>query len=142
MTSSKIVASSFDVKHVADKVPLWSRCHLRSAPNALETGPAPTLASVARLVAGAAGGFLGFRQARAIKAIPAYDLFIPASFGLFAPPFIPLLALHGHLQFVECVIPLLRDHIERTSRLFQLCWLKLPQAFASNFYVVYQACIR
>ncbi len=53
-----------------------------------------------------------------------------------------LFAIHGNLQSVECLIPLLRDCIERAPRLLKLGWLKLPLAFATNFDVVYKACIR
>ena len=51
-----------------------------------------------------------------------------------------ILTFHCHLQLVECVIPLLRDYLELAPRLLQLGWLKLPLPFASDFYVVYQAC--
>ena len=49
--------------------------------------------------------------------------------------------LYGHLQFVECVIPLSRDHLERAARLFQLLGFEFPPTFPSYFDVAHQACI-
>jgi hypothetical protein len=56
-----------------------------------------------------------------------------------ARPTEPRSRFQSELQFHECVIPLLRNEVERAARLFQASALELPQTLAAHFDVAHQA---